>query len=206
MATATILQPRQMIAGHFGFAALVKSRERQAPLWALMLATVWLDIVFVPLFLAGVETIEPIAGAHGSYGTGIIHADYTHSLVGSALLSALLGLAAAARWGRRTGTVVGVVAFSHWVLDVITHRADMPLLPANAGNLPMFGFGLWRFPVASAAVELALVAVGAWTYWRAAREVTLAAGSGERRATVVATLILIGGALVLALDFTSVGG
>ena len=42
-----------MIAGHFGLAAAVKSHERQAPLWALMLATVWLDIIFVPLFLMG---------------------------------------------------------------------------------------------------------------------------------------------------------
>ncbi|MEA3133793.1 MAG: hypothetical protein QOG17_1639, partial [Gammaproteobacteria bacterium] len=29
-----------MIAGHFGFAALVKARKPSVPLWALMLATV----------------------------------------------------------------------------------------------------------------------------------------------------------------------
>jgi hypothetical protein len=40
-----------MVAGHFGFAAMVKSREKSTPLWALMLATAWLDIVFVPLSL-----------------------------------------------------------------------------------------------------------------------------------------------------------
>jgi hypothetical protein len=70
-----------MIAGHFGFAALIKAREPQVPLWALMLATVWLDIVFVPLYVAGVESIEMVPGTHGSYGAGIIHADYTHSLL-----------------------------------------------------------------------------------------------------------------------------
>ena len=42
---------RPMIAGHFGFAAMVKSRERTTPLWALMLATVWLDIIFIPLLM-----------------------------------------------------------------------------------------------------------------------------------------------------------
>ena len=47
-----------MIAGHFGFAALVKSRERQVPLWALMLAAAWLDIVFVPFFMTGVERLQ----------------------------------------------------------------------------------------------------------------------------------------------------
>ena len=65
-----------MVAGHFGFAALVKSRERTTPLWALMLATVWLDVVFVPLFLAHRETVQPV---HAGYGGLIIHADYTHS-------------------------------------------------------------------------------------------------------------------------------
>lgn len=37
-----------MIAGHFGFAALVKAREQRVPLWALMLATVWLDVCLSP--------------------------------------------------------------------------------------------------------------------------------------------------------------
>jgi len=185
---------------------MVKSHEREAPLWALMLATVWLDIVFVPLFLAGVEAMEPVAGARGDYGTSIIYADYTHSVVGSLLLSALLGFAAGVRWGRRTGAVVGLVAFSHWVLDLAVHRADMPLLPGNAGSLPRFGFGLWRFPLASATVEFALIAVGAWTYWRAAREMTLTAGYGERQGAAAALLIFLGGTLLLALDFTGIGG
>ena len=88
-----------MIAGHFGFAALVKACEEAVPLWALMLATVWLDIVFVPLLVAGVETLEPIPGSHGGYGANIIHADYTHSLVGACILSAILGVVALARWG-----------------------------------------------------------------------------------------------------------
>ncbi|MEI9902605.1 MAG: hypothetical protein WDN06_00420 [Asticcacaulis sp.] len=57
-----------MIAGHFGFAAAVKSRERATPLWALMLATVWLDIVFVPLLFMKVETLKPVPGVHQPYG------------------------------------------------------------------------------------------------------------------------------------------
>src|SRR5215468_1797686 len=125
-----------MIAGHFGFAAGVKAAEPQIPLWALMLATVWLDIVFVPLLLAGIETLEPVAGTHGGYGANIIHADYTHSLVGALILSAIFGLAAAPRWGRRSALVLGAIAFSHWLLDIPLHRGDMPILPANLGDLP----------------------------------------------------------------------
>ena len=129
-----------MIAGHFGFAAIVKSRARQAPLWALMLAAVWLDIVFVPFLLAGIETLEPVAGTRGGYGANIIHADYTHSFVGAVALAALFGLACAIPWGRPTGLVLGAVAFSHWLLDLPVHRADLPLLPANLGELANAGF------------------------------------------------------------------
>jgi hypothetical protein len=195
-----------MIAGHFGFAALVKSRERQAPLWALMLATVWLDIVFVPLFLAGIETIEPVPGTHGGYGTGIIHADYTHSLVGALLLSAALGVAFGRRWGQRTGAVLGFVSFSHWLLDLIVHRHDMPVLPANAADLPKLGFGLWQLPWAAVSAEFALVSAGAWFYWHAARSVSLAAGLPQRRAALVSLMIWLGGLLVLALDVTGILG
>jgi hypothetical protein len=195
-----------VIAGHFGFAALVKARERQAPLWALMLAAVWLDIVFVPLFIAGVETIEPVAGSRGGYGAAIIHADYTHSLVGAVLLSLFFGFVCGTRWGRRTGVVLALVSFSHWVLDLVVHRADMPLLPGNAGGLPQLGFGLWRLPAASALVELALIMAGAWFYYRAARAVSDAAGYGQRRAAVAGWMILAGGVLVLALDVSGIAG
>lgn len=195
-----------MIAGHFGFAALAKSRERDVPLWALMLATVWLDIVFVPLFLAGIETIQQAPGTHGGYGAGIIHANYTHSLVGAIVLSAILGAACGMRWGRRSGWVVGLVAFSHWFLDLLVHRGDLPLLPGNVGHLPTLGFGLWRAPVAAMTVEFALVAAGAWLYFRAARSTSLEAGRGTGRAAFVAALILIGGVGVLALDVTGVLG
>lgn len=195
-----------MIAGHFGFAAVVKSRERQAPLWALMLATVWLDIVFVPLLLAGIETLEPVPGTHGGYGNNVIHADYTHSLVGALVLSALLGLVFLMRWGVRSSMAVGLVSFSHWLLDLPVHRADMPILPGNLGHLPELGFGLWRVPPAVIILELALVIAGSWLYWRAARDVTSVTGTGGQRARIAAALILVGGAAVLALDVTGILG
>jgi membrane-bound metal-dependent hydrolase YbcI (DUF457 family) len=192
-----------MIAGHFGFAALVKAREPQVPLWALMLATVWLDIVFVPLYLSGIESIEMVPGARGGYGAGMIHADYTHSLLGALLLSTAFGLIATAPWGRRCGIVLGAVVFSHWILDLIVHRADMPFLPGNAGNLPKLGLCLWQVPPAAILTELLLVLSGAFFYWRAAR-LTEQQASGSRHvwASVAASLVLIAGCAVLYLDAT----
>ena len=184
-----------MIAGHFGFAAAVKSKERTTPLWALMLACQWLDVIFVPLFAAGIEKIVMIPGAkEGAYGEGVIYADYTHSLVGALVLSALLGVALGMRYGKRSGVVIGLVSMSHWVLDLVMHRQDMPILPGNAGDLPRLGFGLWRSEVGSAALELAFVAVGAWLYWRAAREVD------AKRANIAGIVVAASGVVVLALN------
>ena len=192
-----------MIAGHFGFAAGVKSVERHVPLWSLMLATVWLDVVFVPLFLAGIETIEKAPDATGSYGGGIIHANYTHSLVGAVLLSLIFGWVFSWFWGRRTGTILGLVAFSHWVLDLLVHRADMPLLPGAIGGMPTFGLGLWRYPTIAALVELALVVAGSWLYWRAARGAVRASGSTRMgRADLSGGLILVVGVGALVADLT----
>ena len=187
-----------MVAGHFGLAAAVKAQVPAAPLWALMLATVWLDVVFAPLLVAGVERIEDVPGTDGGYGDHIIRADYTHSLVGAGLLAALFGVVAARWWGRRVGTVLGAVVFSHWLLDLIVHRGDMPILPGDIGGLPRLGLGLWRVPAAAVALELVLVVGGAYLYWRAAADVADARGASVGRARLLGGLVLVAGLLTLA--------
>ncbi len=189
-----------MIAGHFGLAAGVKAREPAVPLWALMLATQWLDVVFVPLFVAKVETIDVIGGGAPGYGNGIIHADYTHSLVGAIALAIVFAIPAGLRWGRRAAVILGAVVFSHWILDLIVHRHDMPLLPGAPADAPHVGFGLWRWPLLTAAAELALVLWGGLTYLRAAVGVARAQDPSKlRRARVAGATVIVSGLVTLAL-------
>ena len=190
-----------MIAGHFGLAAAVKSQERETPLWALMLATAFLDVVFVPLYLAGIETIEPAPGTTGGYGGGIIHANYTHSLVGAVVLAVLFGAVAARAWGQRSGFVLGAVVFSHWALDLLVHRADLPILPGDIGGLPRFGLGLWQYPTITAAMELVLVIAGGFLYWRAATDTSRrVTGAPAWRGHLAGLLAVAFGVLILAMD------
>jgi hypothetical protein len=190
-----------MIAGHFGFAAGVKARAPFVPLWALMLACQWLDVAFVPLLIAGVERIEPIAGAkNGAYGEALIYADYTHSLVGALALSAVFGGLAGLRYGAKSGAILGLAAMSHWVLDLFMHRADMPILPGAIGDLPRLGFGLWRYRGASASIELVLVVLGAALYWRAARRAAGSESRCVRRANLCGAAVLLAGVLTLGLN------
>jgi membrane-bound metal-dependent hydrolase YbcI (DUF457 family) len=189
-----------VIAGHFGFAAMVKARRPAVPLWALMVATQWLDVIFVPLFVAGIETLTPLHGADSHYGEVIIHADYTHSLVGALFLSALYGAFFLGRLGRGGALTLAGVSFSHWVLDLVVHRADLPLLPGNAGGLPRLGFGIWRFEAVSIALELLLVLGGAALYWRAALRASHGAHVGTGRAHVAGSVALVSGLVTLGLN------
>ena len=194
---ATADSGTKVITGHYGIGAGAKSLDHRASLWCLMLASQWLDVVFIPLFLLGIETIEMLPG--GGYGGVVIHADYTHSLIGALVLSAAFGAVAWWRWDRRLGLLLGGVAFSHWVLDLIVHRGDMPILPGNAGDLPLLGFGLWRVPIVSVPLEAALFLAGVFLYWRAARSVGPRPGS-RVTPTLVTAVLLVSGAIVLVLD------
>jgi hypothetical protein len=193
-----------MIAGHYGLAAGAKSWAPRLPLWTLMLSTFLLDVVFIFLNVAGIEYITPAnPAASSSYGNALIHAYYTHSLLGALLIAAVAGALAGRRWGQRSGITIAAVVFSHWVLDLLVHRPDLPILPGNAGNLPLLGFGLWQLPLASALVELALVLGGAYLYYRSAAGLPSTLGSNassQRRRTLTASGVT---AILLLLLLTS---
>jgi len=186
-----------MFAGHFGLAAAVTGRKApRVPLWALMLATQLLDIAFVPLLLTGVEGIDAVPGKEG-YGSSLIHADYTHSLVGALVLSVLAAGLALRRWGRSGAWTVGAVVFSHWLLDLLVHRPDLPILPANWGDLPLLGLGLWRYPAICGVVEALLVAAGAYFY---VRSLPKSQARRQRRSSLTAGIVM---SVLLVASFAS---
>lgn len=190
-----------MFAGHFGLAAAVKAKTPEVPLWALMVGTQLLDLVFLPLLLSGKESMD--VTVHGSgYGELIIHADYSHSLVAALILAILAGLAGRWLWGTRAGLVLGGVVFSHWILDVVVHRADMVLLPGNWGNLPLLGLGVWRFTWLAILLELLLILAGIIMHFRSALN---SPATGRRKRTALLSSVVLGIALMVTL-VTSVTG
>lgn len=181
-----------MFAGHFGLAAAVKSKTNRVPLWSLMLGTQLLDVIFVPFFLTGIETLEPVADG---YGGSIIHADYTHSLVGALFIALIVGHFAKYKWGMKGGLLMSAMIFSHWVLDLLVHRADLPILPGNYGNLPLLGFGLWQYPTISMIIELIIIASGWLLYTRS----ILQEASGQNKKWAIASSTVLGILLALSL-------
>lgn len=153
-----------MFAGHFGVAAAVKAKTPNLPLWPIMVSTQLIDIIFVPLFVSKIETMSNVSA--NNYGGSIIYAFYSHSLVGTLLLALLVGLVSSRIWGKQSGFILGCVVFSHWLLDLLVHRPDLPILPGNFGNLPLLGLGLWNFPIVTMSLEAALIIIGAVMYYK----------------------------------------
>lgn len=178
-----------MFAGHFGISATVKSKTPETPLWSLIVSIQLLDIVFIPFNLVGLENTI----GDGGYGNDMIYAFYTHSLVGSLILSILAALLAKRLWGRKSGIITGAVVFSHWILDFIVHRPDMPFLPGNIGNLPLLGLGLWETVPGSVLLEVLLLAVGCFFYFSYAlkKEVFAHKGKGIMAGCAMTAFLLL---------------
>jgi hypothetical protein len=83
------------------------------------------------------------------------------------LLALFLGGVVAAGFGGNRVAIVGAVAataFSHWLLDLVVHRPDLPLIFDDM----KVGLGLWANPYVSVPTEIAVMLGGLWIYDRAA--------------------------------------
>jgi membrane-bound metal-dependent hydrolase YbcI (DUF457 family) len=88
----------------------------------------------------------------------------SHSLLTTVGWSAMVGLFYFAVSNYRRGAwIVAAAVFSHWLLDFVSHRPDMPLTP---GNTAYVGLGLWNSVVATVVIEGAMFAVALWWYVR----------------------------------------
>jgi len=91
---------------------------------------------------------------------------YSHSLLGLVVWGALFGIVYQVSTRSRTlaGVTLGLLVLSHWFLDVLMHRPDLPLTPSGAARL---GLGLWNSMALTLAGELLVFFAGLVIYARA---------------------------------------
>jgi hypothetical protein len=154
-----------VFVGHTAVALAAKRQAPQVSLGALLAAAYALDLLW-PLFLiAGIEHVRIDPGNTAFTPLAFDSYPWSHSLlmvIGWGLAGAVL--AQAVGTGRRGQIVIFVLVISHWVLDAISHRPDMPLWP---GDSPMIGLGLWNSVAATLLIESLLFAAGIALYLRA---------------------------------------
>jgi membrane-bound metal-dependent hydrolase YbcI (DUF457 family) len=155
-----------MFVGHLAVALAAKRASPRASLGALVAATYALDLLWPLLLLAGVERVRIAPGFTAFTPLDFEHYPWSHSLSMAVIWGVAAGRAAAAGRGRAAvGLAVGLVVVSHWVLDFVTHRPDLPLWPGG----PLVGLGLWQSVPATFAVEGGLFAAATAVYLRATR-------------------------------------
>jgi membrane-bound metal-dependent hydrolase YbcI (DUF457 family) len=154
-----------MFVGHYAAALAAKAAEPRAPLWTYVIAAQLVDIGWAGLIMTGAEKMSIDASLPGS-ALVLYHMPWTHSLPAALVwsLGAALLVRLALKLPTRAAVFVGLVVFSHWLLDLLVHRPDLALWFDG----PKLGFGLWNYPVPEQAVEIGLLAV-AGVFWAAQR-------------------------------------
>jgi hypothetical protein len=144
------------------------------------------DLLWPALVLAGVERVRIDPGNTAMTPLDFVSYPYSHSLA----TLVVWGLALAFVYGRVVPTarsaafpILAALVVSHWILDVVTHRPDMPIYPGG----PRVGLSLWQSIAATLVVELSMYAVGVWIYLRATR----ASDAVGRWATVALIVVLL---------------
>src|SRR5690348_12914272 len=151
-----------MFIGHFAVAFAAKRASPTTSLGTLFIACQLADLLWPVFLLAGIETVAITPGITRFTPLDFRHYPWSHSLLMLAVWAAVFAAVYFWRRGRwLSAAVLGLVVLSHWFLDLVVHRPDLPLAP---GSDMKVGFGLWSSIGGTLLVEGALFVVGVRFY------------------------------------------
>jgi membrane-bound metal-dependent hydrolase YbcI (DUF457 family) len=183
-----------MFIGHLALGFAAKRITPRVSLGMLLLASQWADSIWPLFVMLGIEQVRIDPGNTAFTPFDFVSYPYSHSLAALVIWGFLVGGAyRGIAGGRRSVAVLSALVISHWVLDFVTHRPDMPLYPGSA----KYGMGLWNSVPLTLLVEFAMFAVGLFIYERATR---------ARDAVGRWGLLALVGTVVLVYVATALGG
>ncbi len=159
-----------MFVGHYAASLALKRVEKSASLGMLFLAVQFVDILFFPFVLMGLERLNIIENYTQSTHFELVYMPYTHSLLAAFLWAGLIYILFRLRPSKlvakksRIALVMALAVLSHWFLDLLVHTPDLPLLGDDSIKL---GLGLWNNAIAAYSLEAVLLLGGLWLYLKA---------------------------------------
>ncbi|XOV93768.1 MAG: metal-dependent hydrolase [Bacteroidota bacterium] len=154
-----------MFIGHYALAFGAKKVDKLPSLAIMFVAVQFLDLLWPIFVLLGLETFEIDPGNTAITPLNFTSYPYSHSLLMSVVWGILLGGIYFAMTKNKKGSqLLGLLVVSHWILDLLTHRADLPLSPFGG---PKVGLGLWNMPALEIIIEIGLFLGGVFLYLRA---------------------------------------
>ena len=157
-----------MFLGHYALAFGAKKIAPMMSLGTLFLACQFADLLWPTLVVLGYEVVAIDPGNTLVTPLNFVSDPYSHSLVALAGWAALFAIAyrAIRGWHPVAIATIAALVFSHYVLDVITHRPDLPITLTGSRRL---GLGLWNYPGTTLALESALFIIGTTLYMSVTR-------------------------------------
>ncbi len=153
-----------MFLGHYAAAIAAKRLTPSLSLGALFCACQLLDLIWPIFVLLGVETVSVSPGLTAVNPLDFQHYPYSHSLAASVIWSAFAGTLTYAITKKNTDAlVIALLVLSHWFLDFLVHRPDLPLWPGSE----KYGLGVWQSPLLTIIFEFGSLAVSL-VLWRTA--------------------------------------
>ena len=156
-----------MFIGHFALGFAAKRVAPRVGLGALFLAAQFVDLLWPTLLLLGLERVTISPGITVVTPLAFVHYPISHSLLAVLGWSVLIGggyFVVNRAW--REAWLLALLVLSHWLLDAVVHRPDLPLTPFGEARV---GLGLWNSFAATLLVETALFVAGCWIYARTTR-------------------------------------
>jgi hypothetical protein len=158
-----------MFIGHLAVGFASKRLAPNTNLGWLIAAPLFLDLIWPFFLLTGLEKVEIYPGNTAFTPLAFIHYPISHSLITAIGWSVFFALVYFAISRYTTGAIVtGFGVLSHWVLDAVVHRPDLPIFP---GNETMIGFGLWNSIPTTLVAESLLFIVGVGIYSKKTRPI-----------------------------------
>lgn len=175
-----------MFIGHFAVGLGAKKIAPGVSLGTLFMAAQLPDLLWPLFLLLGIENVRIDPGNTAVTPLDFFNYPFTHSLLGTVVLAAAFGhIYRMITKDLKSGLVLSGVVLSHYVLDYITHRPDLPLYFPGG---PKVGLGLWNSVGATIAVELALFSAGLIFYLRS----PMPGNPGGKRGSIgLAVLVLL---------------
>jgi hypothetical protein len=156
-----------MFIGHYAVALAAKKAAPRTSLGTLFIGAQFIDLLWPLLVLAGLEHVRIEPGSTVVTPLDFYDYPYSHSLLGVFFWGVLLAsVYFASKRNMRASVVLGLCVVSHWILDLLTHRPDLPL---SIGGETRWGFGLWNSLAGTLIVETLLFVVGVVVYLKTTR-------------------------------------
>jgi len=153
-----------MLLGHYAVGFALKKASPKLSLGTLFLASQFIDLIWPLFILIGLERVSVDPGNTVVTPLDFEHYPFTHSLLGVLAWAVLFGLAYWAIKRKRVAAIwLGAAVVSHWALDLIVHRPDLPLFP---GSSIFAGFGAWNSMLLTIILEGGLFAGGIFLYMK----------------------------------------